>query len=778
MIHAYAISGMTCDHCVDTVQKALEAVPGVSSAEVNLDPPQAAITMHHHVSTEQLNAALSAAGNYQLAPESGPVTATKDHLAELTEHGHEAAISKENHQGMNHDKMDHGVMDHGKMGQEKMDHSEHEGHGNHGDHHRMMIEDFKRRFWVSLILMLPVLLLAPMIQNFLGVTWTFPGDRYLQFVLSSVIYFYGGWPFLKGLKEELGKRTPGMMTLIAVAITAAYVYSSAVVFGLEGKTFFWELASLIVVMLLGHWIEMRSVLGASKALEALAALMPNEATRIDSDGQAHKVPVNDLKSGDLILIKPGEKVPADGVIKEGSSSLNESMLTGESVPVSKAEGAEVIGGSINGSGAIKVEVKGVGEDSYLAKVVKLVQDAQGQKSKTQHLADRAAYWLTIIALVAGFGTFGVWMLLGKELAFALERMVTVMVICCPHALGLAIPLVAAISTSVSAKHGLLIRNRTAFENSRKITTIVFDKTGTLTKGSHEVTRVVTLAEDWDEVKLLRYATAVESSSEHHISKGLQRRAKAEGLTIPASKDFKYEAGVDVSGTVEGKAVRAGGYLMLEAASITAPADSDDGVETKIFLVVDDRLVGFITFADQIRESSAGAIDTLQKNGIKCLLLTGDNERVAASVAKELGMDDYLAEVLPDQKQDKIKELQAAGEFVAMTGDGVNDAPALARADVGIAIGSGTDVAAETADIVLVDSDPKDIANLILFGKATYRKMIQNLWWATGYNAVALPLATGFVPGFVISPAVGAALMSISTVICAVNAQLLKGQLER
>jgi Cu2+-exporting ATPase len=774
MTHTYSISGMTCEHCVAKVQKALEDVHGIQSVQVSLDPPQAIITMHHHVTVEKLNEAVAAVGDYALATEKGAVSGTKDHLAELTEHGHEAAISNDNHQGMDHSKMNHGEMDHATTDHSKMDHS---GHSNHGDHHRMMIEDFKRRFWISLVLMLPVLILAPMIQNFLGVSWTFTGDRYLQFVLSSIIYFYGGWPFLKGLKEELGKRAPGMMTLIAIAISAAYIYSSAVVFGLEGKTFFWELASLIVVMLLGHWIEMRSVLGASKALEALAALMPNDATRIDENGQANKVSISELKTGDLILIKPGEKVPADGVIKEGSSSLNESMLTGESVPVGKSEGAEVIGGSINGSGAIKVQVKGVGEDSYLAKVVKLVQDAQGQKSKTQHLADRAAKWLTVIALVAGFGTFAVWMFMGRELAFALERMVTVMVICCPHALGLAIPLVAAISTSVSAKHGLLIRNRTAFENSRKITTIVFDKTGTLTKGSHEVTRVVPLAEGWDEAKLLRYATAVESSSEHHISKGLQRRAKADGLEIPTSKDFKYEAGVGVSGTVESKAVRAGGYLMLEAAGITAPDDSDDGVETKIFLVVDGRLVGFVTFADQIRESSAGAIDTLQKNGIKCLLLTGDNERVAASVAKELGMDDYLAEVLPDQKQDKIKELQAAGEFVAMTGDGVNDAPALARADVGIAIGSGTDVAAETADIVLVDSDPKDIANLILFGKATYRKMIQNLWWATGYNAVALPLATGFVPGLVISPAFGAALMSISTVICAVNAQLLKRELK-
>ncbi len=432
-----------------------------------------------------------------------------------------------------------------------------------------------------------------------------------------------------------------MMTLIAVAISAAYLYSSAVVFGLEGKTFFWELATLIDVMLLGHWIEMRSVMGASRALEALAELMPAEANLVDGD-QVRKVSVGDLKPGSIILIKPGEKVPADGHITEGTTDLNESMLTGESKPVTKAAGAEVIGGSINGSGSIRVEVSGTGEETYLSRVVNLVREAQGQKSQTQKLADRAAKWLTVVALVGGFGTLGVWLLLGSELAFALERMVTVMVICCPHALGLAIPLVAAISTSESAKHGLLIRNRTAFENSRKITTIVFDKTGTLTEGSHEVTSVVSLDETYGEAELLRYATAVESSSEHHISKGLQRRAQADGLVVPASTGFAYEAGVGVTGTVNGKHVRAGGYPMLERAGFTPPTAEDEKVETKIFLIVENQLVGFITFADRIRASSSGAIKTLQDNGIKCSILTGDNERVAASVAHELGMDDYMA----------------------------------------------------------------------------------------------------------------------------------------
>lgn len=665
-----------------------------------------------------------------------------------------------------------------KMKQEnhkKMDHSDH--HANHDDmdhtdHHKMMIEDFKRRFWISLVLTIPILALSPMIQGVLGVEWIFPGSDYVLFGLSTIVYFYGGWPFLAGLVDEIKSKAIGMMTLIAIAITAAYFYSSAVIFGFEGQTFFWELATLIVVMLIGHWLEMRSILGASKALEALAALMPNEANLVDGS-QTRKVKISELNKGDIILIRPGEKVPADGIIVEGESDLNESMLTGESRPVTKTVDDEVIGGAINGNGVVKVQVKGIGEDAYLSKVIHMVQEAQKQKSKSQRLADVAAKWLTIIALVLGFGTFFTWLALGETMAFAMERMVTVMVISCPHALGLAVPLVASISTSVSARNGLLIRNRTAFEASRKISTIVFDKTGTLTIGSHEVTRIVPLSTKYDETELLKYATAVESPSEHHISKGLRRKAKEEKIEVPSVTEFKYNAGVGVSGMVNGKKVQAGGYLLLEQVNKSVAEDKEEGIETKIFILIDDELIGFITFADEIRESSYGAIKTLHKNNIKVSLLTGDNEIVAKDVANKLGLDDYMSEVLPDQKLDRIKELQAEGEFVAMVGDGVNDAPALAQADVGIAIGSGTDVAAETADIVLMDSDPKDIVNLILFGKATYRKMVQNLAWATGYNVVALPLATGFIPGLMISPAFGAALMSISTIIAAANAQLLK-----
>lgn len=672
--------------------------------------------------------------------------------------------------------MEKGSLDHSKMDHSKMDHSnDNKGDHAHHNHHRMMIDDFKRRFWVSLVLTVPVLALSPMIQRWLNIDLDFEGSKIVLFLLSSIIYFYGGMPFLKGIVKELRQKVPGMMTLIAIAISAAYLYSSAVVFGLEGKTFFWELATLIVVMLLGHWMEMRSILGASRALEALAALMPQEANLVHGD-HIMKVNIDELKENDIILIKPGEKVPADGIIVEGESRLNESMLTGESKPVLKTIGGNVIGGAINENGAIKIKVQNIGNDSYLSKVISLVQEAQGQKSKTQRLADRAAYWLTILALVAGVGTFFIWISMGKELSFALERMVTVMVICCPHALGLAIPLVAAISTSEAAKNGLLIRNRTAFENARNITTIVFDKTGTLTKGSHEVVRIESLSPEYDKMKLLRIATAVESQSEHHISKGLMRKVKQLKIAIPKVDNFEYKAGVGVSGIVEGKQVYAGGFLMLEELGITPPIDKDQDVETKVFVIVENELIGFVTFADEIRESSYSAIQELQDNNIKVLLLTGDNEIVASSVADSLNMDDYMAEVLPDEKLLKIRELQKKGEFVAMTGDGVNDAPALAQSDVGIAIGSGTDVAAETADIILVDSDPKDIKNLILFGKATYNKMIQNLGWATGYNILAIPLATGFVPGLMISPAFGAALMSISTLICAINAQLLKRKL--
>lgn len=652
------------------------------------------------------------------------------------------------------------------------------GHGKH-NHHRMMIEDFKKRFLVSLILTLPILILSDMIQHWLGIKIEFKGEGAILFTLSTVAFFYGGWPFLKGFYNELVKRSPGMMTLIALAITVAYVFSTAVIFGFPGQDFFWELVTLIDIMLLGHWIEMKSVLGASKALELLVSMMPSEAHRI-IDGNIEDIKLEDLNKDDIILIKPGEKVPADGTVQDGESYLNESMLTGESKPVKKAKGNKVIGGSINGNGSLYVKVVHTGKDSYLTKVINMVQEAQKAKSKSQHLADRAAKWLTYIAVSAGLGTLSIWLLLGASMNFSIERMVTVMVISCPHALGLAVPLVVAISTALSAQNGLLIRNRTAFENSRLITTIVFDKTGTLTKGIFGVTRIeVTSQNSIDETKLLRYVAALEQSSEHPIAVGIVKKAKEKNLNVPKAEKFNAITGKGVEAVVEGHDVKvvSPGYLKDKNISIPESAYSDNA-ETVVFILIDNELSGFIALSDEIREESFEAVKKFRDNGIKVKMATGDNEKVAKAVADKLGLDGYYSEVLPHQKVDIVKKLQANGEFVSMTGDGVNDAPALAQADVGIAVGSGTDVAAETADIILVNSNPQDILKLILFGKATYNKMIQNLIWATGYNVVAIPLAAGvlYKANFVLDPAVGAIFMSLSTVIVAINAQLLKSKI--
>ena len=651
----------------------------------------------------------------------------------------------------------------------------HEGH----DHHAMMIGDFKKRFWVSLILTVPILLLSEMIQHWLGFEIKFRGDKYILLVLSSFIFFYGGWPFLKGFVVELKIKSPGMMTLIALAITVAYFFSVAVIFGFAGMDFFWELATLIVIMLLGHWLEMKSVLGASKALQLLVSMMPSEAHKIHGD-HIMDVKLEQLEKNDIILIKPGEKVPADGIVTDGESYLNESMLTGESKPVKKQKLDKVIGGSINGNGSLKVKVLHTGKDSYLNKVITLVQEAQKTKSRTQHLADRAAKWLTYIALGVGLITLIVWLSLGQGTNYAIERMVTVMVISCPHALGLAIPLVVAISTAVSAQNGLLIRNRTAFENSRKITAIVFDKTGTLTKGEFGVTRIETVG-NVSKNELLQYAAALEQSSEHPIAVGIMQKAKQEKAEILKTENFNAITGKGVEARVNGKRVKvvSPGYLKEKQISIPSNSSSSEA-ETIVFVLIEDQLAGYIALADEIRPESKPAIESFKKNGVKVMMATGDNERVAKAVADELGLDGYYAEVLPHQKVEIVKELQNKKEFVAMTGDGVNDAPALAQADVGIAVGSGTDVAAETADIILVNSNPKDILNLILFGKATYKKMVQNLIWATGYNAIAIPLAAGvlYSTGFVLDPAIGAVFMSLSTIIVAINAQFLKRQINK
>ena len=642
-------------------------------------------------------------------------------------------------------------------------------------HHTGMIANFRKRFYLVLILTIPIVLLSEMIQQWLNINISFPGSKYILLLLSSLVFFYGGWPFLKGLVDEVKAKNPGMMFLIGFAITVAYTYSVATVFGLEGMDFFWELATLILIMLLGHWIEMKSIAGASRELELLVQLMPSEAHLVMPD-MVLDIKTDTLKEGDLILIKPGEKVAADGIIADGETYLNESMLTGESKPVQKVKGDKVIAGAINGNGAIKVTVSHGALDSYLSQVIKLVQDAQNAKSNTQLLANKAAKWLTIIAMLAGVTTFLYWYLTGQSIAFAMERMVTVIVICCPHALGLAVPLVVARSTALSAKSGLLIKNRTAFENARKITTVVFDKTGTLTVGKFEVSKIVSLQKDLTENEIIRLASALEQKSEHPIATGILQQVKDLSIQVPATENFNAITGKGVEATVEGKKILvvSPGYLKENNFAVPDSFKVND-METVVFLIIDNKLAGYIALSDELRPESAEAIKTLKQNNIKSILLTGDNSKVAKSVSEILGMDSFISEVLPHQKLEKIKELQDKGEFVAMTGDGINDAPALAQADIGIAFGSGSDIAAETAGIVLVNSNLKDVVNLILFGKATYRKMIQNLIWATGYNVIALPLAAGVLYnwGILLSPAMGAVLMSLSTVIVAINASTLK-----
>ncbi|HNR65845.1 MAG TPA: copper-translocating P-type ATPase [Atribacterota bacterium] len=646
---------------------------------------------------------------------------------------------------------------------------------NHTNHHQHMAEDFRKRFIISTFITIFILLLSPLIQQFFHYRLDIRGGKYILFVLSSFIFFYGGNPFLKGFIDELNKKQPGMMTLITLATSVAYLYSSAVVFGLEGEIFFWELATLIDVMLLGHWLEMKSIIGASKALEKLAQLMPDIAHRIKGK-EVLVVKISELERGDIILVKAGEKIPADGIIVRGNSYIDESMLTGESKPVLRKEKDRVIGGSINGDSILEVKVEGVGEDSYLSKIINLVREAQTSKSKTQVLADKAATWLTVISLTIGALTFIFWLTGGSKLAFAIERMATVMVITCPHALGLAIPLVVAVSTSLSAKNGLLIRNRSAFENSRKITTVVFDKTGTLTEGRFGVSNVTLIDKEYDEKQLIQLAASLEAYSEHPLAKGIMKRAEELKANIIPVSDFEVIKGQGVKGKIEGKSIAlvSQNYVKKNNPEILKQFNTNEA-GTLVYILLDGKIIGLITLSDKIREESYKAIERLQKMGIKCWMLTGDNQNIAREVSDKLNLDGYMAEVLPHEKLEKIRNLQDKGEFVAMTGDGINDAPALAQADVGIAIGSGTDIAAETADIILVKSNPSDVFSLILFGRATYRKMLQNLFWATAYNAIAIPLAAGVLynSGIVISPAIGAALMSLSTIIVAINAQFLK-----
>lgn len=674
---------------------------------------------------------------------------------------------------------EHEHMEHGDQNQQNKYGSKDMRTG-HTDHHAMMVKDFRKRFFVSVIITIPVLLLSPVIQEFLfavfGITVpSFRGDIYILFLLSTVIFFYGGRPFLVGIRQELISHAPGMMTLIAVAITVAYIYSSLVVFGLMGMILFWELATLIDIMLLGHWLEMRSVMGASKALEELARLLPADAHKVDEKGNVRDIPLEKIVTGDILLVRPGEKIPADGVVTHGDTSVNEAMLTGESKPVSKVKGNEVIGGSINGEGAITIEVKKTGAESFLSQVVALVKEAQQSKSHTQELADRAAKWLTIISLTGGTITLLVWsQLMDMDLAFALERAVTVMVITCPHALGLAIPLVVAISSAVAARNGLLIRNRVAFENARNLNAIIFDKTGTLTTGKFGVTEIVILDTTIKEEELLKYAASVEANSEHPIARGIAASVE----DVYKVDNFLSIPGKGAQGIVEGKEVKmvSPGYLREQGIIIENEIVSKLILQGKtvVYVMIEGKVKGAIALADIIRPEAKQAVKTLKEMGIKCMMLTGDHEQVARWVAEQTGLDEYFAEVLPQEKAAKVKEVQSRGLVVAMTGDGVNDAPALARADIGIAIGAGTDIAVETADIILVKSNTKDVASIVSLSRATYRKMLQNLFWATGYNVVAIPLAAGILyeQGVMLSPAAGAVLMSLSTIIVAINAKFL------
>ncbi|MFW5734715.1 MAG: copper-translocating P-type ATPase [Oceanidesulfovibrio sp.] len=666
------------------------------------------------------------------------------------------------------------------------DQHEHEGghdqgeNGGHQSHHARMAQDFKRRFIISTALTIPLAYLSPMLRSLVGLgepEWV-PGRMYILFAIATIVFFYGGLPFLRHAWMELKNRQPGMMTLISLAIIVAYGYSALVTFGLPGRVFYWELASLIVIMLLGHYIEMRSVMSAHGAMEELAKLVPNKAHRLREDGSTEDVPVSDLQPDDRVLVKPGEKVPADGEVVEGRSSVNQSLLTGESKPVDKEEGEEVIGGSVNGEGSLTVRVNKTGEDSFLNQVMDMVSKAQESKSHAQSLADKAAMWLTFIAIGSGAVTLVMWLMLtGREFVFALERTVTVMIITCPHALGLAIPLVVAVSTAIAAKSGFLIRNRNPFERARNLQAVIFDKTGTLTQGTFAVSDVASFG-GMDEDELLKLAGAVEAKSEHPIAKAIANSAREKLESLPKAEEFDSIPGRGAQATVEGREVMTVSLRYAKEEGYELEDDVLDPLmeqgKTVIAVIVEGKAAGVIALDDVLRETSKQAVARLKDMGLQVMMLTGDNEKVANRVARELDLDDVFANVVPDEKAEKVKQVQERGLVTAMVGDGVNDAPALAQADVGLAIGAGTDVAVETADVVLVKSNPMDVVEVVLLSREVRKKTVQNLFWATGYNVVAIPLAAGVLAwaGIILSPAVGAIVMSLSTVIVAINARIL------
>jgi Cu2+-exporting ATPase len=662
-------------------------------------------------------------------------------------------------------------------------HAEHGSHKNHDEHEGHSPDMFRRKFWLSLALTVPVVLYSTLIQDLLGFQMpTFTGSNWLPAILGTIIFFYGGWVFVKGAISEIKDRMPGMMTLISLAIVVAFGYSLATMFFLEGTEFFWELASLITIMLFGHWMEMRSIQSAQRALQELAKLLPDEAELVDGDS-TKTVPVSSLKTGDTVLVRPGANIPIDGIIISGESHVDESMITGESRNIKKAEDDDVVGGTLNGDGSLRIKVKNTGEDTVLAGIMRLVSDAQASKSKTQKLADKAAFYLTFIALSIATLTMVGWLLLSDQGArFALERTVTVLIIACPHALGLAIPLVTSIATSLAAKNGLLVRDRIALESARNIDIVLFDKTGTLTMGELGVVDIWGANKNTDTNEVLRLAAAVESDSEHPIARAIIDKAKQKQQNLTAAQSFQSLSGRGVQAKVDGKSVSAGGPKLLEEQNLDSPKELQEYIEqagsdgkSVVYVVEDSSVVGAIALADAIRDESHQAVAELHKAGMRVSMLTGDSEAVASWVAKELGIDEHFAEVLPQDKAKTVEKLQADGSVVAMVGDGVNDAPALTQADIGIAIGAGTDVAIESAGIVLASSDPRGVSKTVKLSQKTYRKMQQNLLWATGYNVLALPAAAGVFAGFglILAPAVGAILMSLSTIIVALNAQLLR-----
>ena len=668
--------------------------------------------------------------------------------------------------------MDHSHHEHHHDNNERQEHDKHAGHS---------VAMFKDKFWLSLLLTIPVLVYSEMIQHWLNFTPpAFPGSQYVPFVLSTVIFFYGGMVFIRSALGELKAKLPGMMTLISLAIITAYVYSIATQFFIEGEGFFWELATLVTIMLLGHWLEMASVAKAENALDAISKLLPDKAEKL-VNGKPKQVLVSELKVGDLVLIRPGASIPVDGVIMDGSSSVDEAAITGESKPVTKGVDDEVVAGTNNQDGSLTVKVTKIGQDTALAGIMRLVAEAQSSKSNVQVLADKAAFYLTIVAIATSIVTFVFW-LIAKDAGFALERSVTVLIIACPHALGLAIPLVVSISTALSAKNGLLVRKRLALESARKLDWVLFDKTGTLTKGKHGVTDIWA-TKGYSKKDILHLTASLEQSSEHIVGKGIVRKAEEEDIHLDKVTDFKALPGIGVQGTLHGKDnFVAAGYRYIIDHNLSIPTDIRKSIKqaakvgkAEVYLIKDSVVIGALALADEVRPESKTAIRALHSLGIKIAMITGDSDEVAAYVSNQLGLDQYFAEVKPEDKAAKVKELQKNGQQVAMVGDGINDAPALTQADIGIAIGAGTDVAIKSADIILVKSDPQDVVKVINLSKRTYSKMAQNLVWATGYNIFAIPLAAGvlFGSGIVLAPALGAVLMSISTVVVALNAQLLR-----